>query len=158
MDKEELINQAIGFHEQIYGLLNEYSYEDWLSLDLSIGQLKSLIYIRYRGKASHSELSKILNVTPSVVTGIIDRLESSGLVSRQVDEADRRVHWLTLTDQGEDLFNRFDLNSKNEISQVLSALSENELEALVNSFSCFLAAFKRHMDKTNRAIEYRDIA
>lgn len=152
MNKEELIQQALGFNEQIYSLINNYSFENWLSLDLSIGQLKSLVYIRYRGKASHSEISRVLNVTPSVVTGIIDRLECGGLVTRQNDDVDRRVHWLALTDKGRDIFNKFDQKSKNEINRVLSTLNENELKALVDSFSCFLAACKAHLETSNRAL------
>jgi len=156
LEKSDLIRQALGFHEQIYGLVNDYSYENWLSLDLSIGQIKSLIYIRYRGKASHRELARVLNVTPPVVTGIIDRLESIGLASRQTDESDRRIHWLTLTEKGRDIFNQFDQKSKNEIAQVLDSLSEEELKGLVIGFDCFLSAIKKHLKNTNRAIEKQD--
>lgn len=146
--KTDLIAQITGFHEQIYGLINDYGFENWLSLDISIGQLKSLIYIRSRGKASHSELSKVLRVTPSVVTGIISRLKSSGLVLKQPDVDDRRVHWLALTDKGNGIFNQFSQNSKKEIGQVLDTLSQSDLEKLVGSFSCLLTAYKKHLDKT----------
>ena len=156
MKKSDLIRQALGFHEQIYSLVNDYSYENWLSLDLSIGQLKSLIFIRYQGKASHRELARVLGVTPSVVTGIIDRLESIGLASRQTDESDRRIHWLTLTEKGSNIFNQFDQKSKNEIALVLDSLSEEELNGLVNGFDCFLSAIKKHLENTNRAIEKQD--
>jgi len=156
LHKDDLIDRALGFHEQIYGLVNDYSYENWLSLDLSIGQIKSLTYIHYRGKASHRELARVLNVTPSVVTGIIDRLERAGMVSRQADGTDRRVHWLALTKKGEDIFNQFDQKSKREIAQILNSLSEEELKELINGFGCFLSAMKKHLEYSNRAMEKQD--
>jgi DNA-binding MarR family transcriptional regulator len=50
-------------------------------------------------------LSRILYVTPSNITGIIDRLEKKELVNRIKKEGDRRVALITLTDEGAKLCN-----------------------------------------------------
>ena len=42
-------------------------------------------------------------VTPSNITGIIDRLERKGLVERIRKEGDRRVALITLTDNGNNI-------------------------------------------------------
>ena len=45
-------------------------------------------------------LSRCLSVTPSNITGIIDRLEEKGLVKRIRKQDDRRIVFIELTDKG----------------------------------------------------------
>ena len=52
------------------------------------------------GPLSSAELSRKLHVTPSNITGVIDRLEKKGLVERIRKEGDRRVALIRLTDEG----------------------------------------------------------
>ena len=47
-----------------------------------------------------SALAGMLACDSSIVTGIVDRLESRGLVERQPSPTDRRVKLLVLTDEG----------------------------------------------------------
>jgi DNA-binding MarR family transcriptional regulator len=47
-----------------------------------------------------NELANLLACDNSNVTGIVDRLESRGLVLRQADPGDRRVKYVVLTDEG----------------------------------------------------------
>ncbi|MFF0202834.1 MarR family winged helix-turn-helix transcriptional regulator [Streptomyces sp. NPDC005017] len=46
------------------------------------------------------KLAQRLKCEPSNVTGIVDRLEARGLVSRQPDPADRRVKVAVVTEEG----------------------------------------------------------
>ena len=55
------------------------------------------------GPLSSAELSRQLHVTPSNITGIIDRLEKKGLVERIRKEGDRRIALIELTEKGEAL-------------------------------------------------------
>jgi DNA-binding MarR family transcriptional regulator len=56
-----------------------------------------------KGSMSSADLSRTTYVTPSNITGIIDRLESKGLVKRTPVEGDRRVALIMLTEKGEAL-------------------------------------------------------
>ncbi len=56
-----------------------------------------------KGPMSSADLSRNLFVTPSNITGIIDRLEKKQLVERIKKEGDRRVALITLTDTGNEL-------------------------------------------------------
>ena len=51
-------------------------------------------------KMTMSELSRELMVSNGNVTGVIDRLEKSGFVTRTRAEHDRRVQYIDLTDRG----------------------------------------------------------
>ncbi len=55
------------------------------------------------GRMSSAALSRMMYVTPSNITGIIDRLEKKDLVKRVKKEGDRRVALIALTEAGEAL-------------------------------------------------------
>lgn len=55
------------------------------------------------GPMSSADLSRMLYVTPSNITGIIDRLEKKGLVKRTKKQGDRRVALISLTESGQQL-------------------------------------------------------
>jgi DNA-binding MarR family transcriptional regulator len=55
------------------------------------------------GPMSSADLSRNLFVTPSNITGIIDRLEKKQLVKRIKKKGDRRVALITLTGPGKEL-------------------------------------------------------
>ena len=67
--------------------------------DLSLRQLAVLYLIR-EGAVFPSELARQLRVAPAVVTGLLDRLEQRGYLSRLADATDRRRLRLALTDTG----------------------------------------------------------
>jgi len=66
---------------------------------LSLRQYAALHGIR-QGASSPGELARLWQVTPAVITGIIDRLERRDLVRREPDPDDRRRLRLALTDSG----------------------------------------------------------
>lgn len=49
---------------------------------------------------SMTALAKAIRSSSANITGIIDRLEASGLVSRSNSRSDRRVIWIDLTSKG----------------------------------------------------------
>lgn len=53
------------------------------------------------GANSPGELARLWQVTPAVITGIVDRLERRGLVRREIDPRDRRRLRLALTETGQ---------------------------------------------------------
>jgi DNA-binding MarR family transcriptional regulator len=55
------------------------------------------------GSMSSADLSRLMYVTPSNMTGIIDRLEKKDLIERMRKEGDRRVSLILLTDTGKKL-------------------------------------------------------
>jgi DNA-binding MarR family transcriptional regulator len=55
------------------------------------------------GALSSADLSRQMYVTPSNITGIIDRLEKKVLVERIRKQGDRRVALITLTQSGQEL-------------------------------------------------------
>src|SRR5215210_8684877 len=73
----------------------------WAGADagLSLRQYAALSGIR-QGASSPGELARLWQVTPAVITGVIDRLERRELVRREPDPDDRRRLRLALTATG----------------------------------------------------------
>ena len=68
--------------------------------DLNVMQIYVLFLVRTEG-AMPSTLARRLMVTPTVITGIVDRLERRGYLKREDDRVDRRRVHLRLTQEGE---------------------------------------------------------
>ena len=66
---------------------------------LSLRQYAALHSIR-QGASSPGELARLWQVTPAVITGVVDSLEKRELVRREPDPDDRRRLRLALTDMG----------------------------------------------------------
>ena len=67
---------------------------------LSLPQWFALQQLNPEGPESMRHLAPCLQVDPSAITGLVDRLEAKGLVERRVDPEDRRVKALVLTPRG----------------------------------------------------------
>jgi DNA-binding MarR family transcriptional regulator len=70
-------------------------------LELAPMQLHALKLIEPGAEVPMRALAQSLFCDPSNVTGIVDRLESRGLIERRGSAEDRRVKILTLTPEGE---------------------------------------------------------
>lgn len=89
--------------------------------------LRTLIH---SGPMSSAELSRTLYVTPSNITGIIDRLEKKELVERIRKEGDRRVALIMLTGKGRDLSQTLPDPIENKIISELADLDPEHVKML----------------------------
>lgn len=95
-------------------------------------QLFVMVYVSKQKSCKVSELAEHLDVKPSAVTLMIDRLEQHGFVSREHDKKDRRVVNIRLTEQGEEKLRQVLEARKAVVQQYLSHLDEDELSAMAN--------------------------
>ena len=101
--EKQLLEEMIELQRQVDHDRRQYELDAWIRLHLGIGQLKALFFISNRGSTTTGKLAVALKVTPTNVTGIIDRLLEKNLITRTGDPDDRRVIWLRTTPQGDEL-------------------------------------------------------
>jgi DNA-binding MarR family transcriptional regulator len=91
-----------------------------------------------------SELTQRVLITASGMTQLVTRLERGGLVSRTVDEADRRSFFATLTEAGDDRL-REARPTHNEVvrSHLIRRLTPEQLAELGNLWDTVGALPKR---------------
>lgn len=85
---------------KVYRQIAIHLEERCADLDLSATEGHTLSYLRSYSPASASELHRVLGVKRSTLTGLLDRLEARGWLSRRPSERDRRVTQVALTDVG----------------------------------------------------------
>lgn len=144
-DRQSLIDSIFGLEEKFFSLMLAYKADSWMALDLSIDQLKSLIYLEIKGRTSFTELAQALNITRSNITGIADRLVQSGLITRYQNPEDRRVQFLLLTQKGKDIITNLKQRNMGEITKIMDGLSMDELVSLEKGLHAFFRSAKAHL-------------
>ncbi len=82
---------------------------------------------------SQRELSDVLVVDRSNITGLLDRMEKSGWVRRADHPNDRRIYLVTLTDEGRKLWQKVLPEYTAAVRRVTSSVPENELKRAVET-------------------------
>ena len=75
-------------------------------------------------------LAEVLNVKPSAVTVMLERLVQHGLVSRVQNTRDRRSVAVTLTEEGLNILKKARENSRTILRKYAALLDDHELKAL----------------------------
>jgi MarR family transcriptional regulator, organic hydroperoxide resistance regulator len=99
-------------------------------LNLSAAEINTLANLAHRGALSVRELSAETGTRASTLTGVLDRLENRGYLTRELDPTDRRSFRLPLTDAGRAVAER-----------VRAAVSDLERDALVRLSPTQIAGF-----------------
>lgn len=106
---------------------------------VTIHQLTALGHLK-GGSVTMRELARDLDVSESSATAVTDRLVRQGLVERRDDPADRRVVRLALSPTGSALVDRLDEAVASKTSEMLSALTDTQLEQLIDILETLAAA------------------
>ena len=93
-------------------------------------QLSVLKLLQEIGDLSLGELSKEIRAHNSTVTGIVDRMETAGLVERARSEEDRRVWIIRLTAAGRKVSERAKISPWDTLRSALEALPAADQEKL----------------------------
>ena len=84
----------------------------------------------------------------ATVTGIVDRLEKMGLVTRQRDAQDRRQVLVELTPLGGDLLSKIRGSREKRLRETLQRLSEQDASEFLRLLCAYLEAFRLQYEDT----------
>ncbi|MET8676825.1 MarR family transcriptional regulator [Streptomyces sp. NPDC004647] len=76
------------------------------------------------------ELSSVLGLAKSSLSGLVDRSESNGLVQREADPRDSRAVRVALTDRGARIADRFYTDACRRIQDLSTGLGDDERDTL----------------------------
>ena len=82
---------------------------------------------------TQAALAAAINADKSRIIGVLDELQRRGLIQRQPDESDRRVHLLSLTPAGDRLRRSVQAAIRRTEEQVLGVLPPADREAFLRS-------------------------
>lgn len=103
--------------------------------DHSLTDLLVLLELKSMGKMTTQELHKSFSVDRGIINTIVARLMTQGLVKKERDELDKRKAYLSLTLQGESLYEVVKEGEKQAVEFVMKDFSINEQKAVLKFLS-----------------------
>ena len=100
--------------------------------ELTVSEAHAIEILGKYGQMKMKSLAQYLGVTTGTTTVTVDRLEKKEYATRESVKEDRRVHLITLTTKGQQAFSEHHQYHYNLTEQILSVLSSEENEQLLN--------------------------
>jgi DNA-binding MarR family transcriptional regulator len=133
--RPDRIRQAIFLIRKLMQSGAYYTKELNKKHNVSAPQIACLLALQESGPMSLSQIAKNVMVKSSTLTGIVDRLESKGLVARTRTSQDRRVITIELTPAGRNLATNAPPPIQMKIVEGLKQLDEEEREQIIQALS-----------------------
>jgi len=128
MDNDYIQRFQLAFHS----FHREVNSEVLKKMDTQITppQMFMLFYIKKNGATKLTKIAEKMEVKPSAVTVMIDRLEKSGYVNRVHDTVDRRAILVEATDEGRAVLEQAISESNVIMGRYLSRIEPEEVRLL----------------------------
>ena len=130
------------------------SSERLLRLGVSMAQLHIMYTLQRTGEMTMSHLADFLNVSLSNATGLIDRLEERGYITRDRVPTDRRVVVVRVTADGERMLGEVDALSDDLLRSILDRLPPSQLRGVGHA----IAALREAVESTVESMPNRHLA
>lgn len=91
--------------------------------------------LSHRGEMKVSDISKVINLSNSTVSGILDRLEKMGYVQRKRSEKDRRVVYISITPEFSKLAKERSVRIEKNMEKVVEKASDEELDKIIEGLT-----------------------
>lgn len=132
--KDALLSEQVAYNiAMAYTLLAKKIAKEYKEFSLTPAKINVLMILRHIGKEEglqQNDISAKLIVTGSNTTGLIDRLESEGLVER-FKVKDRRVNKVRITKKGIDLVEKVWPLHLKRTEEAVGSLTKSEMLSLV---------------------------
>lgn len=140
-DHEQLIARGVELQVRVNRIVRGLEADDpWLSLELTMPQLKVLFLLNVQGASKVGTLARALRVTLPTMTGILDRLVEQEFIRRDEDPGDRRLVMSRLTRRGQELVDQLHAAGRSRLVRVFAAMKPDDLEEHVATLEQLLAA------------------
>jgi DNA-binding MarR family transcriptional regulator len=130
-DGAPAVEAAVEVMEHFLRSLRAGTSARWLTIDLTLSQVKVMFTLAQSGGAIVSEIAGLLGIGNAGASLLVDRLVRLGFAERTEDPVDRRRTVVRLSPEGADLVRELSHGGRARLHRVLAALSPEDLAALV---------------------------
>ncbi len=148
-DSKELGRLAVNLQRHIHILIKSHDTCDQVCLvhhGVTASQGYALLALPKEGNLSMNELSEFLGIASSTLTRTIDPLVAKGLVSRTIDDTDRRIVRIELTAKGLETRKAIQDSLRDFFVMVLGEIPEENRSAVLSSMEELTAAFRKALN------------
>lgn len=121
---------------EVARLLKRRFEEEARSFGLTLPQWRALAQISLARDSSQAAIAAALDADPMTVSGILDRLEKRGLITRFPDPDDSRVKLTKVTPEGAELVTRARDVGRIVFDAAMVGVAEKDRLALVRALGC----------------------
>ena len=107
---------------------------------VTLTQFRTLVVLDNREEINLNTLADLLSVTSSTAMRMINRLLTSGTVTRRDNPANRREVLLGVTDEGRRLVRQVTAKRREEITRIVATMPETRRDELVMAMRAFAEA------------------
>lgn len=133
LETKQLIERYMAAFFEVSKRLNG-QIRDMIQEDITMEQFQILKYISSRGRCTSTELADAFGVGKSSITAMITRMVDKGLLQRTRDQDDRRVVYLTMTEQGQRNYDIVQDQIISTVSKYLVHFEADEVEGFISAF------------------------
>ncbi|MGG0670834.1 MarR family winged helix-turn-helix transcriptional regulator [Sporosarcina koreensis] len=128
MDKEIIydIRQFNRFYTRLLSVFNNQI----LDIDYSLIEARILFEISERTECIANNLVQELNIDRSYMSRILRKLEREELIEKKSTIMDSRKNFLYLTKKGEELLDKINIQSDEQIKQLFNGLTDSEINEI----------------------------
>lgn len=139
-ERTQLTESILDLYSAFCAALLIGQQDSWLSVDLTMPQIKVLLLIVTWGQATTSRIAKRLGVALPSATRFVDRLAEHGLVAREEDPRDRRFTNIVPTPAARQLVECLNNYRREYVGAALAGLDLDQLREVRQGFRHLVAA------------------
>jgi DNA-binding MarR family transcriptional regulator len=132
--RDQIVDRFVQFCTAVFAV----ERESWLSVELTMPQVKTLLLIVTWGRTTGSRLASALGAGLPSVTRLVDRLEDQGYVERATDDADRRVTYIVPTTAGQRLIEGLLTYKRDALGSCLEEMATSQLQQIATALEILL--------------------
>ena len=140
--KEALTNSILDLDRLVQRLIRSGWPEAWQQTNLPLGASRALLLLSAGRARNPREIADALGVSRTTVTGLIDRLELDGLITRAIDPDDKRSFVLNLTEKGHQTVEKVENIRRKQLAEGLTRMDETALKKLEAGLEALAAAMQ----------------
>jgi DNA-binding MarR family transcriptional regulator len=144
--REALVGEALDEVEALISWRRRAICDQPLHRGVSMPQIYILITLLERGSTTVSELASLLSISAPSASSIVDRMEESGLVSRERDDIDRRIVHVAITERGRSVVDDMMGLRRDYTLRLLESMSDEDLNHVVRAVEAVRRALERRGD------------
>ncbi|GCF09180.1 MarR family winged helix-turn-helix transcriptional regulator [Dictyobacter arantiisoli] len=135
---ERTIITALDTYAQIANMLQRTTLPHWLTLNVSMAQLKVLFVLLQKGSTTIGKIANALDIGLPTASHLVERLVRAGLVQRREDPTDRRQMLTSLTATGQEYIDFMQSSHQAQLAHWLNLMSEDDLQAFTRSLQALI--------------------
>ena len=150
LERFELEKYISRLQQSFYSTMKKLGPElsEHLEEGLTSEQFFVLKLLNNRSRVTASELAEEFRVKPSAITAMVDRMLKNDFVTRERDEKDRRVVYISISEKGKKTFEKSDHTRIKIMERYMAKLDPIDLENLVSGFEKLAAIVQETEEET----------